>query len=314
MKRLTFLLILFFAFANPLNCMGECQKCKNKGNKGNLINDYPYIIDKAGRYHLESDIVLSHPDDNDAVIIIRANNVTLDMKGHTINMRNSGQTGIHVGPYQNIRLFNGRILNTGRPGPVQKSVLDADLATGSFPYQNPFANDPTKGVGIALESGLENVYIEKMTFENNFIGIAGFNNVKHVSVKNCEGIECGLKFSASKVGNSNQRGGFIIIAPTTASNDLVSENIQISQCTAYSNSAQFGIAVFHGKNVFINDCTMHIKNVNEGIGFSESSAISAISCHQVRFIHLIGHGGPNCINTYNCTDAKLVNCQSIESK
>jgi hypothetical protein len=303
MKQLILIFIMVISVGMPEICLGGCQTCsKGKTFKGNVITDIPVIINRPGRYVLENDIVLTNKE-NAAVIMIQANNVIIDLKGHTIDMKNSGQTGILVGPYQNIRIFNGKIAHTGHPGKVYKSIPAWDSS-----YQNPFALDSIRGIGLAIQTGAGNVYIENMKFDQNFIGIGAFEHVKNVNVKNCEGMECGMKFSETKVGKSNSRGGFIVIAPTKATKQVLSENINISLCHASSSSAQFGIAIFHAKNVTISDCSMVITKNNEGIGYSESSAISAIGCHQVRFSNLLGRGGPNSINTYNCTEAALSNC------
>lgn len=312
MKQYIFIFILIAFSINPLDCAGECLKCKNRISKDNVINDTPFIIKKPGRYQLESNVVLSPQNENGAAIIIKADHVTLDMKGHTLNMKDNGFTGIYVGPHTDIRIFNGKILNTGRPGPVPTTAPNANILKQEFPYQSPYALEPTRGVGIAMDSGAENVFIENMIFENNFIGIAGFDRVKRISIRHCKGIECGLKFPVHNIGNSYRRGGFIIIAPVEDSNEPVSQNIQISHCTAESDSAQFGIAIFHGKNVLVDDCVMSIKNVNQGMAYSESSAFSAISCHHVRFNNLVGYGGANCITTYNCADDKFTNCQALK--
>jgi hypothetical protein len=322
---------LFFftliSFGNPELCPAGCQTCgKSKGNKENVINDFPYVIKKMGRYILESDLVLGQQDDNAALIIIKSNNVTIDLNGHSLDLKNNGKTGILINAFKNIRIYNGKIKGSGNPGAIQKTPAYIDIpaliskskhplqlqkiAAEHVPYQSPFAKDPTRGIGIALQSGVENVYIENITFENNFIGIGGIDKVKNVSIKNCQGVECGLEFSSKKVGSSNHRGGFIIIAPTSVCKDFSSENIKISRCTAYSRLAQFGIAVFSGKNVAVENCIMHINAANQGFAFSESSAITAILCQHVNFLNLVGHGGSNVVNTYFCTDTNITNCES----
>lgn len=287
MKHYIFVILVLFCIGNAMECMGRCETCgKRKPDKTNVINDYPAVITKPGRYKFESDIVLSHKDTNDAAIIIKADNVTIDMAGHTLDMKSCGRTGILVGPYKNIRIFNGKVVHTGNPGKIQNS-------------ESPFASEPLRGIGLALKPGGENIYIEKIVFEENFIGIGCLDKVKHLSIISCSGIECGLK-------QSNHRGGFIVIAPTQAHSETVFENIKISQCEAHSQSAQYGIAVFNAKNLLVDACTIHHPST------TSPGAITASGCQHVNFTNLTAHGGADCISTVNCTDANISNCYSIE--
>lgn len=296
-----FIIFLFVALGIVEQNFAGCDTCgKNRLRKQNSINDFPYIIRKSGRFYLEHDLVQSIPDDNEAVIMIEADNVTLDLNDKTINLRNNNLAAIIVeSSHRNIRIFNGRILNTGYPKSVPYSTDG---------YQSPFSNNSLCGIGIALKSGSENVYIEDITFVNNFIAIAGYDQIKRISIRNCEGHDCGHRYSQQKVGSSNHRGGFIIFAPSQETDAWASESVKISLCKADSNSAQFGIAILNGKHITVEDSIMSINSTNEGNPYSESSGISAIGCHQVHFKNLIGQGLSGNIQTHLCSSEEIINC------
>lgn len=113
--------------------------------------DLPLIIKEPGSYCIADELIGSGP----LSIKITANNVHLDLKGHTCDLSNTGLVGIEVNNCTNVLISNGIIQNSA--------------ASGS---------------GIHITNGSQRVTLDSITFLNCSTGIKS-DGASSITIKNC---------------------------------------------------------------------------------------------------------------------------------
>lgn len=114
-----------------------------------IIKALPFVISASGVYQLDSN--LSHSSDNGHGVMIKANNVTLDLKGHSIsNINTSSNTTAH-----GISVNSGRRNITIRNGAISGFMFCiradeyGDYSNGRIVVENIKTNDCTfRGIRV----------------------------------------------------------------------------------------------------------------------------------------------------------------------
>src|SRR5207244_2661384 len=104
------------------------------------------------------------------------------------------------------------------------------------------------------------------------IGVAAPEPVKNVVIDECTAFECGYQFTTEEVQSEEgiYRGGMAIFS-TFGSDPSV--NIQVSNCTAFTSTGEYGTFFANAQNITVENCNMALTNVDTGADWPETSAV-----------------------------------------
>jgi hypothetical protein len=219
---------------------------------------YPILIDHAGSYVLTDNLVVGGTD----AIRIQANDVTLDLNGHTIQGPSTGfNYGIWAFNQYSITILNGRVWGFGGNGVYLFSNANdpSHRSAGHIVKDMQLLNN---GVGIGINGGVvlncvangnvgngivalfscvhncmtnknaEGLYLDESnasgitSISNSGVGIRAIDSRVDNAVANGNG-SAGINSSGSSVANCtarNNSGGGILAANSRIENNLVSNN------------------------------------------------------------------------------------------
>jgi hypothetical protein len=193
---------------------------------------FPISITQPGSYVLTTDLYVSKP--KRSAIIIRTNDVTLDLNGHTVQGPQSGTGyGIKATNRYSIKIKNGRVWGFGWGGIFLENY-------GSEPSSGHIVEGvqcPNNGsTGITITGGL---VLDSTANNNGNVGITASDS----TVVNCTTI-------------NNGSSGIFAVRST------------IANCTVHDNATD-GISAFEST---ISDCSL-FGNGGEGIAVSTNNVI-----------------------------------------
>lgn len=257
------------------------------------------IINEPGTYVFEKSLTW-RPVGEGAAITIQANDVTLNMQGHTLksSSANFKTTGISAIFSENLQIKNGKIKNMGLSG-VQ-STLCANVSIKNIEVDGIYTNDIATYVvptGI-LASECFNVSVDRCTIKNMEVltdSCAAIqmtatiaSKITNCKVRNllnhdgaCTGIghllcadalikSCDLNgIKSTFINNLNTQGHTAIGLIPFISIGLTIENCSVSNVTGCCDDAH-GISVFLCENAVVKNC--YVANILDGAGAAKKGA------------------------------------------
>ncbi|MBS0655463.1 MAG: right-handed parallel beta-helix repeat-containing protein [Verrucomicrobia bacterium] len=244
------------------------HKQKNISGEVTLICELPYTITKSGRYCLKSKENVLFASNVGAAITVQADNVDIDLAGHTINLAGFGTTaGIAATNVVNLFVHDGAItgLNANFLGNetaafeiLLNNVSQATFKNLSLTTQNECASISgctnllfskctfdalANSASIVLEasSTFEDVTVEECTFLNT----SGSMNLNHIAAS---GSGNGLTVSSCTFDNA--------LIPIETSQEANVANIEISDCS-FTN-AEVAIILANAQNSRVHNCSFNV--------------------------------------------------------
>ena len=203
--------------------------------------DAGFTISSPGKYCLVENV--THTSANTA-ITIAADNVTLDLGGHTIDGENTATNGILINnTRENITIQNGTVTSCTSTGIFIENTTRLCIA-------NITSVDSLLGIFIDI---CTNVFIKNCIIKNNSSGVI-IRTVTNGTIKKC-------------ISQNNNAAGFYINA---------CNNTIILNCKAINNSTNGFLLRFSSDNVTICRC-LAVNNNNNGFAISESTNTSLIN-------------------------------------
>lgn len=272
------------------------------GEEPHVIQEIPpngIVINEPGIYVFKKNLTWN-PNFDGAAITIQANDVTLNMQGHTLKSSSSvfKTTGILAILSENLKIINGEIENMGLSG-VQ-CTLCANVSIKNVEVDGLYVNDTADFIvptGI-LASECFNVSIDKCTVKNIHVKTASCaaiqltatlsSKVTDCKIKNllnkdgaCTGIghllcvdalvqSCNLDTIQSKfIDNLNTEGHTAIGIIPVLSLGINIQECSVSNVTGCCDDAH-GISVFLCENAVVEKC--QVSNVLDGAGAAQKGA------------------------------------------
>ena len=212
------------------------------------ISSIPFIISESGSYYLTQNLtMLSSTSDG---IEVRADNVTIDMMGFTLEGATNSQNGINLDTQNNVVIYNGTIIN--------------------FPWAAIYQNSATPGNHAFVENVrvVENGYTTQYPSAYPAIALTGSDNVVSAvyAINNtADGIRVGpTSVVKDSTSTNNGKDGITVGISSSALNNIVANNQEwgliggwgsaIIGNTVYSNNQgqatnSGGLRVFRGSQV-----------------------------------------------------------------
>ena len=227
------LLILLLVITVPISAYGVSGQIKITQPQS-----FPIVIDQPGSYVLTSNITVSTI--NTKCIEIDANDVTLDLNGHTLmgpgKTSGSNDSGIYASEKNNITIKNGTIQNFGKSGIV--------LSGSNHQIKDVmFCSNGLHGISIissiiinctASYNGSHGIYASYSTITNC---ITDSNDSHGISATSSTVTKCTTSYNSSHgIYASNST----IVDCTTVNNSdrgIYASNSTITNCTANYNDS-----------------------------------------------------------------------------
>lgn len=224
------------------------------------VNALPFTISKSGSYYLTSDLKVA----KQGGVIVKTDNVTLDLNGFSIIGDGSKVNGISLDGTHNVTVQNGTIRGFGAAG------IFATSGDGHRILQIRAINNGSGGI-FAFTSGT--LISECMAWGNNSVGIAaGGNSIVRSSIsRNNQGNGISAETGSTVIGNSvyGNKGEYGISAGgSTVKENNVNDNadtgIFSGSSTLIGNTVSgnggWGIQALDGSTVLSNTVSMNNKS------------------------------------------------------
>jgi hypothetical protein len=151
-----------------VDCDGDDDETTRTGEENwTVINPSSFVngtltIIACGNYALSDCIALGAATSTDN-ILIDADNVVLDLSGHTINgASNTTATGIRINGKNNVTIRNGHITGT------TASSIDIDASSNNIRIENMTITNPANGIdAITIDTAGYGVWLKNITIVND---------------------------------------------------------------------------------------------------------------------------------------------------
>lgn len=283
-------------------CLALGKEAYASAKTSNFIDEIPpagIVIDKPGTYLLRKNLTWN-PDFDAVAITIKAENVTLDMRGHHLKSSTSiyKTIGISAIESHHLQIVNGKIQNMGLTG--LQCTLCHHVSIGNIVVDGLNVNDTTSFIvptGI-LTSACANVLIDQCTVKNINVQTASaagihltatvFSKVTNCTVKNllnqdgvCSGIghlgctdalvdSCHVrKIKSQFINNLTTQGHTAIGLIPFLSKHVIITNCRVAHVTGCCDDAH-GMSIFLCEDALVEKCK--VTDVWDGVGAAEEGA------------------------------------------
>lgn len=303
---------MIFIMLSVLTCLysyveAGCKMCEKRKNPPIEIHSLPYVITQPGKYMLRPYYALYPQGIHKALISVQSDNVWIDLRGNTLHLEGRDTAGILIDGKKNVHIMNGSFFNANAPLSLESDTLMPPHPTPNLSSSvdelmafasGQFADPVHACVGVAVMSGSSNIRMQNLVFNQLYIGIAGIDDIHHVEITHCQGINCGHCADISNLGRSSFRGGFIVIAPTQPTHVPISSNITLRSCKVISPAGFAGIALCNSKNSSAKYCLLETSSSD--IYTNALSGLVAIFCHDSLFQYITNTHEHSCTHLYTC--------------
>lgn len=259
----------------------------------------PYTITQPGAYRLTSNFIGGSPSDG---IQIMSDNVWLDLGGFTLDGAGAPGDGIVLlGPYHDITILNGAVINWGDDG------IDLKQGSDNRIHNVHVANNANDGIGANRTEVLDSTALAN--------GSNGILCLDHSIVKRCRA----TSNAASGILVDN---GSLVASCTTQANgtDGINAFMQcvVIDCTASDHAS--GPGIIGGEHTKIADCVA-TRNVDGIINFVGGLIVDCVATENTSLGFFTDIGGmvTNCKASRNLDGftgilgAKFTECTALEN-
>ncbi|MBS0656417.1 MAG: right-handed parallel beta-helix repeat-containing protein, partial [Verrucomicrobia bacterium] len=228
--------------ATPKNDFPHADKHCTGCSDVTVICDLPITITKSGRYCLAGKSNTFYATDTGAAITVEADNVDIDLAGHTINLVGNGTTaGISATGVDNLSIHDGTIVGLNQNFGANNLVATEIQLTAVTNATCKNLKIVTQSSGASIGFNCINVLFSNCTFDSltNATGISINGQFEDVTIENCA-------FRATSQFSNDE--SISVTAPGS--------NLTVQSCTFDNAATHIDVTVFFGvlTNLEISDC------------------------------------------------------------
>ncbi len=295
-----------------------CAKADCGGQTKINAKDAPLTIDKKGSYILDGNISACK---NVAPITIIADDVVLDLGGHTIDLKGKSNVGIYIasptgGSIKNVVVRNGTIKNTpGVSGPDAAAVAIANdvtfplvaVVSGTPLPVGPSASYPLTSIPITvagiLANGLEGAIFENIIMYNVLYGLVALQTVGYVRVDKSKFFDFGLAVPSS-TATPTAYGCAVFLAGTPS---VPAVDLRMTNCDLNSQASKFATVVFSADG-----CVWEGNSTSSDSGPNPSPTGQPLIQGPIEFINCSGGVVRECESRGSNTMLETQYCEAFE--
>lgn len=215
--------------------LDSCDVNTVKISQSNL----PYTIRYPGNYCLIENLIWSGPE---PAITILASHVNLNLNGYKIDLNNTTLQGIRIEDAEDVKIYNGSIINVNRKFNEQDAILPLP-----FSSDYPVPNVTTAAIRFTKT---KNIFFSDLVIDNTLYGILGTQVISGVSVK---------RVTITNYGNSGVIGTQLVpigtgIMVIGTDNNTRATDFIVEKSKTISDTAKDGISCMYTNRFNWQDC------------------------------------------------------------
>lgn len=215
--------------------LDSCDINTTKISQSNL----PYIIKCPGNYCLIENLSWKG---SDPAITILSSHVQLNLNGYKIDLNNKAQQGIRIEDVEDVKIYNGSIINVNRNFNLQDAILPLP-----FSSDYPVPSIPTAAIRFTKT---KNLFMEDLLIDNTLHGIIGTQVISGVTIK---------RVTVTNYGNSGVIGTQLVpigtgIMVIGTDNNTRATDFIVEECKTTSITAKDGISCMYTNRFSWKDC------------------------------------------------------------